>query len=93
VIESCVANGITNEYEHKTGAVAGVQHLLKEFDHNVTTGTSKSVVYVGIIPVAAFGHILTVPNIDEILWRSAAKPLILLNFDDFRDLLMQISPD
>jgi CRP-like cAMP-binding protein len=90
VLESHVSNGVTFDYEHQTGSVVGIQHALKHIEHNITSAYAKTMVYVGYLSLGHLEKLMTHINIEELLWRAAAIPLIMLNYDAFKDILVEL---
>ncbi len=71
------------EFEHESGSIVGLHHLISSVDDNLTSCIAQTIVYAAFIPKFKLQETLHNPMIEERLWKIATPFLISLNVEKF----------
>lgn len=82
-------SGLSSEYvyQHDSGSLAGIHHLLGHVNRNLTAGIAQSMVYAAFIPKSKILDAIQNPQTEERLWKISAPLLITLMPDQFEMIL------
>lgn len=85
ILRGCVkeSNGTELEFEHESGSIVGIHHLISSVEANLTSCRAQTIVYAAFIPKFRLQETLHNPMIEERLWKIATPFLIALNVDKF----------
>lgn len=86
VLRGCVKETSQNselEFDHESGSIVGIHHLVSSIDTNLTDCKAQTIVYAAFIPKFRLQETLQNPLIEEKLWKIATPFLVTLNAETF----------